>query len=325
MTRGGGLGELDWRPTADQRARQLRAQVNHTVRAFFAHRQVLEVETPVLLSAVNPDPAIEPLAAAERYFLRTSPEFPLKRLLCAGSGPVYELGRVFRAGEAGRRHHQEFTMLEWYQPGYELDQLMTEVAELINEVLTACQSSPLPTAWRRHRDMIDELLGQPLPAALADLQQCCVSLARMDQHSAAAMDRSQCIDLLFSIAGDGLPLDQITFITHFPACQAALARLDPADPELALRFEAFAGGMELANGYDELADADVLEQRLQADNRRRRDGGQQPLPLDQALLDGQRHGLPACCGVSVGIDRLLMLAGGFDHIQQVINFPEQVQ
>ncbi len=322
MNLAGGAGDIGWRPTADSRARLLRAALNRMLRDFFAERSVLEVETPMVSQSANPDPAIAPLGVGPSEYLRTSPEFPLKRLLCAESAPIYELGRVFRDGEAGRRHHREFSMLEWYQPGYSMTQLVDEVVELIQQALALTALPPLPVEQLRYHGLLSQFLGEEIPSELDALRHCCTAKAAMNQQSASKMNRDQCLDLLFSAAGEALPVDQITVVSHFPASQAALARLDPANPQLALRFEVFAGGMELANGYDELLDGDELGERFNRDNEQRAKAGAAPLPVDEALLAAQRAGMPACCGVSVGVDRLLMLIGDFSHIHEVINFPE---
>lgn len=285
----------------------------------------MEVETPLLQGAANPDPAIEPLrvnSEALAGFLRTSPEFPLKRLLCADSGPIYELGRVFRAGETGRHHNPEFTMLEWYRPGFGLDDLIDEVAELINTALRLTGDRTLPVVRTRYASLLEDLLRSTVPTDIAELRQACVTFASMDASTAAVLSSDECLDLLFAVAGAALPTAQLTFVTHFPAAQAALARIDPDDPSVALRFEAFAGGMELANGYDELRSATELAERFAADNRRRESAGLRTLPLDHKLIAAQREGLPACCGVSVGVDRLLMLVGDYDRLRDVLSFTE---
>ncbi|MEM1089511.1 MAG: EF-P lysine aminoacylase EpmA [Pseudomonadota bacterium] len=323
MTVSGAAEALRWEPSAEPRALKLRAALNAAIRGFFADRGVLEVETPLLQRSANPDPAIEPLAiAGGEGYLRTSPEFAQKRLLCAGSGPIYELGRVFRAGEAGRYHHPEFTMLEWYRPGFGLAELISEVADLINLSLRLAGAEDLPLVQVRYAELLEQHLGAAVPVDLAGLRQACVTLTSIDDVRAAALSEDECLDLLFTVAGEALPVDQLTFVTHFPVKQAALARIDPTDPTVALRFEAFAGGMELANGYDELRSAQELAGRFADDNRRRKAAGLRPLPIDQRLLAAQRSGLPACSGVSVGVDRLLMLIGGYEHLHQVLSLAE---
>ncbi|MFK7955712.1 MAG: EF-P lysine aminoacylase EpmA [Lysobacterales bacterium] len=322
MNPAGDAGANVWRPSADSRARFLRAAVNRAIRDFFAERGVLEVETPFLSQSANPDPSVAPIMAGGSRYLRTSPEFPLKRLLCADNTPVYELGRVFRDGEAGRRHHREFSMLEWYRPGFSMAQLMDEVVALIQQALAVTAKPPLSVQQLGYYSLLEQFMGEELPSSLTALRRCCSAKAGMGEESASQMDWDQCLDLLFSAAGDALPAEQITLISHFPASQAALAKIDPANPELALRFEVFAGGMELANGYDELLDADELRERFIRDNDKRRESGETLVAVDDALLAAQRAGMPDCCGVSVGVDRLLMLVGGYSQIHDVINFPE---
>ena len=313
--------QTGWAPSAGQPARQLRAQLNALVRRFFEQRGVLEVETPLLSAAANPDPAITSLATEglERRYLRTSPEFPLKRLVAAGAGPVYELGRVFRAGERGRHHNCEFTMLEWYRPGFELDELIEEVADLVGAALALGGRTT-----RRASLTWEALLTRHFEQALPVDEAGWLDLARRRCQASPGLNQTACMDLAFSQASAALAPDALTFVTEFPASQCALARLDPANPAVARRFEAFLGAIELANGYDELTCAETLQQRLSDDNAARHASGQQMLPFDHHLLAAHERGLPPSCGVSVGIDRLLMATGGYQHIDEVLNFPDAV-
>lgn len=307
----------DWRPTCDAATRGLRAGVNRAIREFFFARGVLEVETPLVSRYGNPDPAIESLRLAGGGYLRTSPEFAHKRLLAAGAGPIYELGRVFRAGERGSAHNPEFTLLEWYRPGFDQHALMAEVCDLIR-ALHPPGAAPEVVAIS-YAEAIEHACGiDPLAAADAELEACARRIANLD----GPLDRRRSLDLLLALgAAPGFPAGRITRIYDFPACQAALARISGADPRVAHRFEVFLGSVELANGYDELCDASELEARFQGENRRRRGAGQDEVAADERLLLATRAGIEPCAGVALGVDRLLMVLGGLSDIAAVIEFP----
>jgi len=307
-----------WEPAAGLAALRRRAEVLARIRAFFAVRGVLEVETPVLAAGGGTDvhlaPLVTRLADGRRLYLQTSPEFAMKRLLAAGSGPIYQLGRAFRDGEAGRRHNPEFTMLEWYRPGWDHHRLMDEVDELLAGVLgtTPAERLTYREAFRRHAGI------DPLAAGDDELR---ASATRCGLH-AADVDREGCLSLLLGAVveprlGHGRP----SFLHDFPASQAALARVRPGDPPLAERFEAYVQGVELANGYHELSDAEEQRRRFVADLAERRRLGLPELPLDERLLAALEHGLPDCAGVALGVDRLVMLVCGASSISDVMAFP----
>lgn len=318
----------DWQPTATAAALRLRARLNACVRRFFAERGVLEVETPILSQAGNTEPRIESFEAAwtgpvhaggRRRFLRTSPEHALKRLLAAGVGDCYELGRVFRNGEAGRRHNPEFTMLEWYRVGWDHHRLMDEVAELVVAVL-ALVGSGCHVRRCSYRDLFGDALGfDPFSAPIPTLA------AALEGHGVDAdgLRRDDWLDLLLTHRlQPAFPADQLLLLHDFPPSQCALARIvdDGAGP-VARRFEAFLGPLELANGYHELTDADEQRARFAADNAERHARGQPPLPVDQRLLAALDHGLPACAGVALGVDRLMSAMLGASSIDEVIALP----
>jgi len=322
--------EADWRPSATAATLRARARMLADLRAFFAERDVLEVETPILSAAANPDPAIEPLsldadltgAGRRRWFLQTSPEFPMKRLLAAGSGPIYQVAKVFRADERGRRHHPEFSMLEWYRPGFDLDGLMEEVAALVRRLL-GCPE--LPVERITYRALFETGLGiDPFAAEPAELKGL-ADARGMAGADALELDPDGWLDLLLThhLEAD-LGRERLTFVHDYPPSQAALARIGPGDPPVARRFELYLDGMELANGFDELTDSAEQQRRFVADGARRAERGQPPLPADQYLLDAIAAGLPACAGVALGLDRLLMASLGADHIDQVLAFPVEV-
>lgn len=316
----------DWRPAAALETLRLRARLLEQVRGFFAARGVLEVETPCLSAAATTDPAIESFttaytgpgaaAGAPRY-LHTSPEFAMKRLLAAGSGPIYQLARVFRQGEAGRRHNPEFTLLEWYRPGMDHHGLMTEVAALVQALLgeMAVERLSYAEAFGRYAGV------EPHGASLESLQECAAGHGIVPV-AGLGDERDAWLDLLLShVVEPQLGQAGLTFIYDYPASQAALARVRPGPPPVAERFELYCGGMELANGFHELSDGAEQRRRFEADSRRRAVLGQPTPPMDEHLLAALEHGLPACAGVAVGFDRLVMLAAGAGHIEQVLAFP----
>ena len=316
----------DWKPTANLKALRLRADLYALVRRFFAERGVLEVETPVLSSAGNTDPNIESFALrfdgprsagdATRW-LRTSPEFPLKRLLAAGVGDCYELGRVFRNGEAGKRHNPEFTMLEWYRVGMDHHQLMDEVSELLKAALTLAgrRATVRDTSFRQLYQ--DKFGFDPMLAPEEELR----SPLQVYGIDPAGLTRDDWLDLLMThLIQPTLPANRILLVYDYPASQCALAKVRAGDPPLAERFEVFLGPLEVANGYHELNDAAEQRQRFEADLARRR-ARQAALPdIDERLLAGLPK-LPACAGVALGVDRLMMALMGTDKISDVLAFP----
>ncbi len=315
---------MSWQPTASLVALRRRAELLTQVRQFFALRQVLEVETPMLSMAAVSDPQLHPFetrfepdggGAGRILYLHTSPEYPMKRLLAAGSGPVWQLCRVFRNGEQGRRHNPEFSMLEWYQPGMNHHQLMDQVEALTHSVLGHAGARRV-----RYADLFKEYF------AGLDIHQCATTelaeLGCLHTGFTGELSRDAWLDLLFShvIEPDLLAP---TFVYAWPASQAALAQVVDGDDRVpvAARFEYFIQGMELANGYLELTDADEQTRRFAADQQQRIALGKAALPVDQYLVDALSAGLPESAGVALGFDRLLMLAMGASHINEVLAFP----
>lgn len=305
---------------------ELRAQVYALIRQFFAERGVLEVETPILSVAANTEPNIESFSTrfngrsdtgANERWLRTSAEFPLKRLLAEGVGDCYELGRVFRDGEAGRRHNPEFSMLEWYRVGWDHRQLIGETIELV-KAAAASVGRTLDAASMTYREwFLDGLQIDPFSAPVDAL---CEPL-RDFRIDGTNLQRDDWLDLLIThFLQPQLPADRITVISDWPASQCALARIRPGDPAVAERFELYLGAYELANGYHELCDATEQRARFENDNRRRRARGQRELPIDENLLAALEHGMPDCAGVALGIERLLMCLAGCDDIRSVLAF-----
>ncbi|MBW2940451.1 EF-P lysine aminoacylase EpmA [Zhongshania aquimaris] len=311
----------DWRPTAEFSALRRRAQLLSSVRALFATRGVLEVETPLLASAPVTDPNIEAITTVAPdgdalMYLQTSPEFAMKRLLAAGSGPIYQICKAFRRGERGRRHNPEFTMLEWYRPGLSMAELMDEVAAIVGLAV-----GPLSVKHHTYQHVFELHCGlNPHSASLDELKACAHS--HMDIHFDTD-DRDTWLQLLMSsVIEPALDRESLSFVCDFPSEQAALAKtfVNPGGVELAARFEAFYAGMELANGYNELTDAAELVRRIRQDHSRRTDNDQVLPPIDRHLLKAMAS-LPACVGVAVGFDRLSMLACKAERIDEVIAFP----
>jgi lysyl-tRNA synthetase class 2 len=321
----------DWRPTAALDTLRLRAGLLATVRAFFAARGVLEVETPCLGAAAVTDPHLHSVAARlggagaggpERgRYLQTSPEYAMKRLLAAGLGPIYQLARAFRDGEAGRHHNPEFTLLEWYRPGFDHHRLMDEVEELVGAVLGAPAAERLTYAEAfRSRAGVDPFADPVARLAEAAREAAGGAVPELGE------DRDAWLDLLMAVSvapalGRGRP----AFVHDFPASQAALARVREPIPEggpaVAERFELFVEGIELANGFHELADPAEQRRRFEADLARRRARGLPEPPIDERLLAALATGLPDCSGVALGFDRLVMLAAGASTLAEVVAFP----
>lgn len=317
---------LDEAHLARRRALHLRARVYTRIRAFFAERGVLEVETPILSAAGNSEPHIDSFHtvfsghadAGERVrWLRTSPEFPLKRLLASGVGDCYELGRVFRNGEAGRRHNPEFTMLEWYRVGWDHVRLIGETVELVQATL-ALDGRRADVVSRSYRDwFIEGLAIDPFTATIDELR-APLDAFRIDP---AGLGRNDWLDLLVThLLQPTFPVGRISVLHGYPPSQAALARIDRSGEwPLASRFELYLGPNEVANGYHELTDASEQRDRFVDDNRRRRERGQIEMPLDEALLAALAT-LPDCAGVALGIERLLMTLAESDDIREVLAF-----
>ncbi|MFW5824502.1 MAG: EF-P lysine aminoacylase EpmA [Marinobacter sp.] len=318
-----------WQPTASRRALENRARQLTWVRGFFARRGVLEVETPVLGRYGVTDVNIDCIAASprpagaegpSRAWLQTSPEYHMKRLLAAGSGSIYQVSHVFRDGERGRRHNPEFSLLEWYRPGWNDEQLMDEVAELV------CGWLALPPPERvSYRQLLRDHAGlDPFTADLDALREAC-RLLTDGSDGVAGLDRDGCLDLLMALKVEpALGRERPLFVTRYPASQAALARISREQGHaVAHRFELYVNGIELCNGYWELTDAGEQARRFDDDNARRRSLGKPEMPVDERFLAALGSGLPDCAGVALGLDRLLMLKCGVDDIREVLAFPAE--
>ena len=304
---------MTWQPSASLSLLQQRAQLNQRIRQHFERYPALEVETPILSQAAVSDPNIEPMQSSDQRWLQTSPEYPMKRLLCAGVGDIYQIARVFRRGEAGRRHNPEFSMLEWYRLDVSLQQLMDEVA-LLSQTLLQSRWPQLPVVHLTYAEALECFAGLAVhQVSDEDIASHGMALAGQDLQ----LSRDGWLDIIMSHQIEpALPADTLVFIRDFPASQAALARVEQQGAQLvARRFELFLNGNELANGYHELNDATEQRQRFLKEA-----GGR---PIDEALLAALDHGLPDCCGVAMGLDRLLMLASDSHSIAEVLAFDWQ--
>jgi lysyl-tRNA synthetase class 2 len=312
-----------WRPSATMAALRRRAAALATTREFFRIRDVMEVETPAMVNAPVSDVNLGSVQAlvpgrAAPLFLHTSPEYAMKRLLAAGSGDIYQICRVFRGNERGRQHNPEFTMVEWYRLGFSLADLMREVGELARLLLGA----DLPVEFVTYRDALRRHAGlDPFDADDAELRSAGQALG-LDARRAESAGRDELLDLIVGAkVGPALGNDALTFLHRYPASQAALARLDPDDKRMALRFELYHRGVELANGYHELTDTTEQRLRFAADQQSRGARGLPTFSLDAHLLAALDAGLPDCAGVALGFDRVLMLAVGAATIDDVLAFP----
>jgi lysyl-tRNA synthetase class 2 len=313
-----------WRPTATHAALRRRALALRAAREFFHARKVLEVETPAMVNAPVSDVNLGSVSLRvpgrdAPLFLHTSPEYAMKRLLAAGSGDIYQICHVYRGAERGRQHNPEFTMLEWYRLGFTLEDLMREVADLARELLGDTQ---LAVEFLSYREALRRHAGfDPLDAGVAELQGAAQELG-LSAGQVHLAGRDELLDLIVGAkVGPALGHGALTFLHRYPASQAALARLDAEDARVALRFELYHRGVELANGYHELASGAEQRARFAADQATRASRGLPVFALDLHLLAALDAGLPDCAGVALGFDRVLMLAAGAASIDEVLAFP----
>ena len=319
----------DWRPDADHRTLQRRAAMLAAAREFFGQRNVMEVETPLLCANSVTDPHIESIAVtqgAAAYWLRTSPEYHMKRLLAAGSGDIFQIGKAFRAGEAGNRHQPEFTMIEWYRHDFGLDQMIAETCQLIMSLSAHCES-PIKDCERvSYRDVFFNTIKlDPFNASTTELKNFCLASKQTGCDEALAEGlgsyRPGWLDLIAgTVVYPALSGGKLWVVDNYPADQALLARLDPEDPAIAERFEVFLNGLELANGFHELSDAKEQRHRFDADRRHRKTAELPDMTIDMHLISALESGLPDCSGVAVGLDRVMMAAGNYTRISETMSF-----
>lgn len=326
---------VDWMPGTTAELLAQRAAMLRHARRFFHDRQVLEIETPVLMRTGSIDPNLDNLSCdlkthpGQCFFLQTSPEYSMKRLLAAGSPDIFQICKVFRDTELGSVHQPEFTMIEWYRKGIALDDMIEETCALIHAL---CRADPTQTNQAllgapevyRYRELFESVTAlDPLESGVRELVDYAVGngLVTLEFESRLGDDRRAWLDLLMShcitprLADAGLAV-----IRDYPADQAALARLNPDDQRFAERFEIFFAGLELANGYHELTDAGEQRRRFETEREQRSAAGKPDIELDESLLAALAYGLPDCCGVAVGFDRLLMSLYGLTDIRQSISF-----
>lgn len=318
----------DWRPTCSLELMRLRAQMLAEIRQFFAERLVLEVETPLLSHSIGTDPQLEffttehcSLPLRQTLFLQTSPEFAMKRLLAAGSGSIYQIGKAFRNGESGRFHNPEFTMLEWYRVGFTLPQLMNEIAELIAGLFSG--QSLQETQRVSYQEVFCSFTGlDPLVFSYQDYCAFARECQLFEAVDICGHDHAVWLDFIFShkvqpYLGD----NALCMVYGYPACQSSLARINEQCSLITDRVELFINGIELGNGYYELADAEEQSRRFDKELAIRQ---QHKLPVfvkDKRLVSALESGLPDCSGVAIGLDRLLMLLSGSASIEDVLSFP----
>jgi lysyl-tRNA synthetase class 2 len=315
---------MTYQPTATLELARERATMYATIRQFFAEREVLEVQTPVMSQAGNTDIFLQSVSTnvtvndkPRTYYLHTSPEFAMKRLLAAWQVPMYQICPVFRDNEIGRRHNVEFTMLEWYRPGFSLDELARELNDLVSVVMGY-------TVIFDHYRYVDAFLDfvkiHPFTASCDTLQ----AIAR-DNGIFVDMgdDHQGWLDVLFSqLVEPHLGKDLPTLLYDYPVATASLAKTttDKDGNLVARRFELYMNGLEIANAYDELADGQALRVRFEQDNLARKQRGLPVMPIDDNLL-AACDALPPCSGIAVGLDRLLMVKVGAETLEQVVAFP----
>ncbi len=310
---------MNWRPSASIAIIRARARLYQQIRAFFADRDCLEVDTPLLASSTNTDPDIGSITADNlgvTLYLQSSPEFAMKRLLAADCGSIYQICHAFREGESGSRHSSEFTLLEWYRPGLDYRRLMDEMEQLIDLL------SGRHNEYRRvsYGELFLQYTGIDIQSTKIEaIREYCA--CRVPGTDIEQLDFDQCLDLLISLI-IGPAMKGYMFVYDYPVSQAALAKVNADNSQVAERFELFYNGLELANGFSELTDSGLQRERFEVDNRQRRARGLPIYPIDESLLTALESGLPECAGVALGLDRLLMVLEKSDAIDQVLSFSD---
>ena len=316
--------DFKWKSQCSLHVLKQRAFLLSNIRKYFADENVLEVETPILSSAGNTDINIESFISdpiktdSLKSYLRTSPEFLLKRLLCCGVGDLYELGKVFRKSEISSTHNIEFTLLEWYRLNFSYNDLIEDVISLFETIFKKFNLPNITTNILTYKQCFNQYLKMNIDTInLKQLNKECYIYG----YSGSKLTKDQALDYLFATQiQPQLGKTILTFITHYPASQAALAQIDPDDTSVALRFEVFYQGHELGNGYQELIDAKQLLQRFELDNLVRVENDQVAIEIDSNFLNAMQTGMPNCSGIAVGIDRLLMVLLDSHSIKDVLSF-----
>jgi lysyl-tRNA synthetase class 2 len=319
----------DWQPACSIEILRLRAQVFEDIRRFFSARAVLEVETPLLSYSSGTDPQLDFFTAEycspplhHTLFLQTSPEFAMKRLLAAGSGSIYQICKAFRNGESGRFHNPEFTLLEWYRIGFTLPQLMDEIAELIGVLfndhrpLNQTQRFSYQEIFQRYTDL------NPLEFSYQDYCTYARDNNMPEAESICGYDHGLWLDFIFSHnVQPQLGENAVCMVYGYPACQSSLARINEHNSQITDRVEVFINGIELGNGYYELTDAKEQDRRFDEELSIRQQRKRPVAVKDKYLIAALDAGLPECSGMSIGLDRLLMLLTNSATIEDVLNFP----
>lgn len=324
---------MSWQPTLSWQNAQKRAKILQQIRAFFAERDVLEVETPTLSQGTVTDVYIEALTCRYNFlsdssdqnstnlFLQTSPEFHMKRLLASGYGSIFQIAKAFRHEEAGRYHNPEFTILEWYRLGFDLFDLIKEMASLLTEIL-GCTEPTIDTYQNIFKANVNV---DPLTATRDELLALIARYGKSSQWLSDEVDSDILLQFVFSeIIESQIGKTAPIFIYNFPKSQASLAKLCPSDTRVAQRFECYYQGIELANGFNELTDSDLQLERFQFDNHKRAGKNMEIKRIDEYFISALSSGLPQCSGVALGIDRLVMLALNSASIKEVITFPVEL-
>lgn len=312
--------KTDWQPTSSLDAIALRARIFQTTRTFFAKRDVLEVETPLLCQHTVTNPHIDSITTQlndQQFYLQTSPEYAMKRLLAANSGPIYQICKAFRAGEVGRHHNPEFTLLEWYRPGYDHHALIQELDELLQTLL---QTEPGQTIT--YHDVFKSFLDiNPYTVTINELHQTLLNHNIEPPESLSKADIDSWLDLTLShLIQPKLGINKPVYVYDYPASQAALAKRKQQPPHDAERFECFYKGLELANGFHELNDAKEQRKRFEQEQIARKNLGKPAIALDERLLAALEAGMPHCAGVAVGMDRLIMIAASAATLSDIVSF-----
>ncbi len=318
---------LSWQPSCSLELLQLRAKLLHEIRAYFYANKVLEVETPLLCQSVGTDPYLEYFTSrysipSQDYFLQSSPEFAMKRLLAASTGSIYQITKAFRNGESGRYHNPEFTMLEWYRVGFDLQQLMDDVEHLLSSLLAAeCFSGKAERI--AYVDIFKKHTGlNALKFDAAEYQACAERLGFPEAAQLCVLDHALWLDFLFShVVQQHLGLARLCMVFDYPASLPSLARLKPDDARVVERVELFIQGIEIGNGFFELTDVEEQIRRFDQDIMDRKNNGAAKIDKDERFLAALHSGLPDCSGIAIGIDRLLMIISQKSAIDEVLAFP----
>ena len=313
-----------WQSVATIEVVQKRARMLQSIRAFFVKRDVMEVDTPSISIAAVTDLHIESFVTSmqhQNYYLQTSPEYPMKRLLASGYPSIYQICKVYRCEEQGGFHNPEFTMLEWYRLGFDYKQLMDEVSTLLDLLSKESDLSTQSDKIRYQQAFMRSVDIDPLSASVEDCRQCCVQQQIEVPQGMADDNIDEWLDwILTQAVAPAFNQTGFTILYDYPASQCALATISE-DGSVAERFEVFYGELELANGFNELTDADEQRQRFETDNKKRQLAGLNVMPIDECFLQALEAGFPKCAGVAIGLDRLLMVLTGKAEISDVLAFP----